>query len=129
MSTTQVIQSAFIVLFLPCAARPSRSTTNCLLTKLTGCAPLGEFNLTEAILKADFCFQNKFNLTGCAPLGEFNLTEAISKAGFCFQINLTGTLQFGTSEKIFRKFQFAAPQNRIRIRNSIFDFARERTCR
>ena len=91
--------------------------------------PLGEFNLTEAILKADFCFQNKFNLTGCAPLGEFNLTEAILKADFCFQINLTGSAQIRTSQKGVGKFQFAAPQNRNRIRNSIFDFARERTCR
>ena len=48
---------------------------HCLVAKLSGCAPLGEFNLTEAILKADFCFQMKFNLTGCAPLGEFK--------GFC----------------------------------------------
>ena len=49
-------------------------------------------------------------LSGCAPLGEFNLTEAILKADFCFQINLTGTLQFGTSGKIFRKFQNGAPK-------------------
>ena len=40
---------------------------HCLVAKLSGCAPLGEFNLTEAILKADFCFQ--INLTGSAQIG------------------------------------------------------------
>ena len=129
MNTTQVIQSTFIVLFPPCAARPSRSTTNCLLAKFTGCAPLGEFNLTEAILKADFCFQNKFNLTGCAPLGEFNLSEAILKVDFCFQINLTGSAQFRTSQESLGKFEIGAPKMRNRIRISISNFARERTCR
>jgi hypothetical protein len=82
MNTTQVIQSTFIVLFPPCAARPSRCTTNCLLAKLTGCAPLGEFNSSEAILKVDFCFQ----------------------------INLTGSAQFRTSQKILGKFEIEPPQ-------------------
>ena len=68
-------------------------------------------------------------LSGCAPLGEFNLTEAILKADFCFQINLTGSAQFRTSRKILWKFEIGAPKMRNRIRISISNFARERTCR
>ena len=64
-NTTQVIQSTFIVFFPPCAARPSRCTTTVSLPNWAGAHP--SVNLTEAILKADFCFQ--INLTGSAQIG------------------------------------------------------------
>ena len=48
-------------------------------------------------------------------LGEFNLSEAILKADFCFQINLTGTLQFGTSQKFLGKFQIGAPKKQVKL--------------
>jgi hypothetical protein len=57
------------------------------------------------------------------------LSEAILKADFCFQINLTGSAQFRTSREILGKFEIGAPKMRNRIRISISNFARERTCR